>query len=91
MSDAKGKHEVRVPDVEIVVRAASFDTLVCALYAGKTPSDGFEMVSTIYDVGDRLHLVEVLQEVIKQLRADDWITMAELDTRTVEDKKDPPF
>lgn len=85
------KHEVRIPDIEVTVRAASFDCLSVAFYAGKTPHDGFEVVSQIHDMGDRLLVVEVLQTAINELRRNDWITMAELDTRPVENENDLPF
>lgn len=86
------KHEVRIPDIEVKVSVASFDCYVVALYAGKTPADGFEMVGQVYDMDDRLRILEVLQAAVTFLRADNWITMDELDTRPVEDeRKDPPF
>lgn len=91
MNSDERKDLVRLPDIEIIVQAASFQVFTVAFYAGKMPADGFEVVSAIYDMDDKVHLVEVLQTAINQLRLDRWVTMDELDTRSLEDKNSPPF
>lgn len=83
--------DVRIPGIGVTVWVAGFDVAVWAFYPGKTPHDAIEVVTSLYDMGDRNNVGEVLQECLKTLRADGWLTLDELDTRPVEDKNSPPF
>jgi len=84
-------HEVRLPDVEIIVRAASSDVAVICFFAGETPHEEWEVVAGINDHNDAVHIRAALQAAIRSLDATDWRTVDELDTRPMEDENSPPF
>jgi len=85
------KNEVRIPDIEIIVRAASSDVCVVALYAGDTPHDEWEVLAGISDHDDVVHIRAALQTAIRSLDATYWLSLDELDSRALEDKDAPPF
>jgi len=85
------KNEVRLPDIEIVVQAASSDVAVFSFFAGDTPHDNWEVVAGISSNDDVVHIRASLQAAIQTLNDARWISLDELDTRPVEDENAPPF
>jgi hypothetical protein len=83
--------EVRIPDIEILINVAGSNMALVCFYKGKTIHDDFEIVAGIPSVTDIPPLVTVLEQAIKALHSGGWQSVDELDTRSVEEKNDPPF
>lgn len=91
-SEVRTNHEVRLPEVEVIVKASAFDVLVVSFYAGRTVHDDFEIVAGIEEVSDVPRVVQILEECIKTLRAGGWQSVDELDTRALSGGTgEPPF
>ncbi len=85
-------HEVRIPDIEVLVNVAGSDMAVVTFYKGPTVHDDFEIVAALSAQSDIPNLVEVLQQAIRALRTTSWESLDELDTRSVSQQTDePPF
>lgn len=84
-------HEVRIPDIEILINVAGSNMALVCFYKGATVHDDFEIVAGIPSVSDIPPLVTVLEQAIKALHAGGWESVDELDTRSVSNENDAPF
>jgi len=88
----RSNHEVRLPEVEVVIKAAAFDVSVISFFAGRTLHDDFEIVACVEDVANVPRVVEILEECIKVLRVGGWESLDELDTGALSGTTGkPPF
>jgi len=85
------KHEVRIPDIEVVVHAGNWDCAVIAFYADPDIHQGFHVVAGYDNHTTPAVLVEVLREAIKALSADGWKSLDELDLGAGSDGQPRPF
>lgn len=85
------RNEVRIPDVEIIIQAASSDVAAVCFYFPSDVHGAAEVVTAVSDPSAIPHLVEVLRQAITSLNAQDWFTVDGLDTRPVSDEPDMPF
>lgn len=86
-----GENEVRIPDVEVLVSAASSDVALVSIYIGKTPHDEVEVVAAVSDYTEVGAIRAVLQVALQALNKQGWLALDELDTRPNETKTEPPF
>jgi hypothetical protein len=84
-------HEVRIPDIEVLINVAGSDMALVCFYKGRTPHDDFEVVAGISEISDIPNLVTVLEQAVKTLHAGGWQSVDELDTRPVSNENDAPF
>lgn len=85
------RNEVRIPDVEVLIAAAASDVALVCFYVGSSPAQPIEVVTAIRDLDEVGAVVAVLEDCIKAFRAQGWLSLDELDTRTSEEKGGQPF
>lgn len=85
------KHDVRIPDIEVVVHVSDWDVAVIAFYADGDIEAGFHVITGVDGHTTPLAIVEVLQEAIKSLRAKCWQSVAQLGASAGEDGEPAPF
>lgn len=83
--------EVHLPDLEVIVNASAFNVAVISFFARGDIHDGFEVVGAIHDTNELKAIREILQEAIKFLSTNDWVTLDELDAWQDAEEGDPPF
>lgn len=91
MAEYGTENEVRIPDVELLIQAASSDVAVVAFYVGKKVDDPVEIVASVIEYDAIGAIRAILQMAIHALYSQGWLSLDELDTRSVEEKRDPPF
>lgn len=64
--------EIQLPDVEIIVRAASFDVAVIAFFRREDMFEGYDVVSGISSTKDVGAICTALQDAIKSLSSHSW-------------------
>lgn len=84
-------HEVRVPDIEIVVAAGAWDVAVIAFYADPDIHSGFHVVSGIDEGCEVANVVEALQTAITCLLSGRWNTLDELGASSMQGGGEAPF
>jgi len=84
-------NDLRIPDIEIVVRAASSDVAVICFWAPLEPHGDWEAVSGITDEHDVVHIRACLQAAIQQINAARWVSLDVLDDDETTEIQDPPF
>jgi len=84
-------HEVRIPDIEVVIHAGNWDCAVIAFYADPDIHQGFHVVAGYDGHTTPSVLREVLLEAIKALSADNWQSLDELGSTEFSDGEPAPF
>lgn len=85
------KHEVRIPDIEVVVRAGAFDVAVVAFWREEEQYEGFQVVTGIDNPTSVEPVVAALQKAIEALRESSWKSLAELGAAAGAESDEPPF
>nr|CRY97732.1 hypothetical protein [uncultured prokaryote] len=87
----KVKDDVRIPDVEVLIQAASSDVGLFCFYISDDPHADMEIVAHVTDWTSRGALLAILKMAIQGLQQSGWVTLDELDTRTDEEKERRPL
>lgn len=78
-----GEAEVRIPDVEVLIQAASSDVAMVSFYMPRDPHQDVEIVSTISEPSAIGAIRAVLQMAIQALYTQNWKSLDELDLGVV--------
>jgi len=82
---------LRIPDIEIVVNAGSFVAAQVCFFQ-RSPADvSFDVVGSVHDVDEREVICAALDEAIRFLRRNDWVTLDVACTFSDAGKDDLPF
>lgn len=84
-------HDLRIPDIEIVVRAASSDVAVICFWEPTEVHGDWECMSAVTDGRDVVHIRACLQAAIQNLNAAHWVSLDVLDHDEDAEIQDPPF
>lgn len=84
-------HEVRIPDVEIIVGCAGDDVAVFAFYLRQDVHQGYDVVAAITDKDARPVVRQILQDAITAINSADWHSMDVLRADASEETAEPPF
>lgn len=76
--------QVRLPDIEVIVRAAAYDVAVLAFYQDEDNENQFDVLTGIADEAEVSVVVATLQEAIKALHAARWRAMADVGDEPIE-------
>lgn len=87
----KDHGSVRIPDVEVTVRAAAFDVFSVGFFVPDKPTDVVEVVGSLLSKAEADLVGEILRKCIALLGANDWVNVADLDASAAAETKDPPF
>jgi len=85
------KHEVRLPDIEVIVRCADWDVAVIAFWGDKDIHKGFHVVTGIDERSNTANVVAALREAIAAIERSDWHSLDELGAAADEDGTGEPF
>lgn len=83
--------DLRIPDIEIVVRAASSDVAVVSFFTGDSPHSDWEVICGITEQSDIVHIRAALQAAIQAINAASWVSLDVLDVAEDAETQDPPF
>lgn len=83
--------ELRIPDIQVIVSASSFEVYVVNFYARADIHQGFEVLGVLPSLSDRKAVREILQACLTNLCADSWITVDQLVASAGEESDEPPF
>lgn len=85
-----GKVEVRLPDVEIIVRCAAYDVAVLAFYQREGTDLSFDVLTGIASEAEVSVVVTLLQDAIKALHVANWEPLSTFDDANGHGTE-PPF
>lgn len=85
------EHEVRIPDIEIIVGASGNDVAVFAFYRREDIHQGYEVVCCLAGKASSAVVGQVLQDAITTLSTTDWYTLEQLHSVDDEEVDEPPF
>jgi len=84
-------HDIRIPDIEIIVGAAGNDVAVFCFYKRTDIHQGYEVISAVADKNSLPVVRALLRDTLTALDTSDWSTLDELHTDTAEETTEPPF
>lgn len=84
-------NEMVIPDVEVVVRAGSFDTAIIAFFRREDIHQGYEVVCGVGSQNEVASVCALLQDAITALRSSSWHSVDELDAFEDAPMDEPPF
>lgn len=84
-------NDIRLPDVEVRITASAFDVFCMSIYAGPKITDEVEVVTAVTGKHDCVALRQILSLALKALDGEDWVTLDEIDPRSAQNEKRPPF
>jgi hypothetical protein len=82
---------LRIPDIEIVVRAATSDVAVICFWEPTEIHGDWECCAAITDKHDVVHIRACLQAAIQQINSSLWVSLDVLGDDETEEIQEPPF
>lgn len=82
---------VRLPDVEILIGAASFEVAAICFYAREDVHQGYDVAIAVTSKNEVSVIRSVLQDALTALSSVDWKSLDELGAITSEASGEPPF
>lgn len=84
-------HEIRIPDIEIIVGAAGDDVAVFCFYKREDIHQGYDIACALTHEDARPVVRQILQDAVTAINTADWVTMDVLREEPISGEGEAPF